>query len=333
MTVPQPELSQVHINRWATEFAVRYRQEKTNFVALQVFPACPTEKKSNEFLKYPKGYFMRDDMTVRGMNQEPAEAGYEVESGTFVCEERALQHKIDDRIDVNADAPLNPTMRATEWLEEKSLVKLDREWAEEFFSAGKWTTTWEGTSGATKETEHKVKKFTLTEGEPIPFFSSRADDMEEKTGKRPNVMVLGARAYTLIRNNKSVVERVQYISQQEPALVGRRALAAAFEVDKVVVAKSVYNSAQEGAEDDIEYIANPKSALLAYATDAPSLDTASAGYVFTWTSLLPGISNATAGVIFSGREDKAFTDWYAIRSAYDIQQTAPDLGVFFNEII
>jgi hypothetical protein len=316
-----------------TNFAIRYRQDATKFVASQVFPTIPTEKQSNKYLIFPKGYFMRDQMPVRGMGEEPAADGYELESGTFSCEERALRHLIDDRIDVNADQPINPDMRATEFLTERSLIKLDREWCAQFFTAGQWGTSWEGVVSGASEGAKTFDTFDQSGTEPILFFNQRSDEMEGKTGFRPNVMVLGAKAYTGLRNNPEVVKRVLYISQSEPALVGQRALAAAFEVDKIVVAKAVYNSAQEGAADKIEYIANSSDAMLAYAAPAPSLDTPSAGYTFAWTSLVPGVGNATAGVIYSGRIEQAWTDWYAIRSAYDMQKTASDLGMYFSDVV
>lgn len=332
--MPEPTINELHINRWLTNLAVMYRQEADNFVAHQVFPTVPTEHASNEYLIFDRGYFMRDDMPVRGMGQEPAYDGYKVESGTFRCQERALQHRIDDRVKVNADAPADPDLRATQFLTERGLIKLDREWTQEYFVSGKWATNWTGVSGASvNETEKEFGHFNDEGTEPAEFFQERGNEMEEKTGKRPNIMVLGAKAFTGLVNNKEVVKRVEYIAQKEPAMVGRKALAALFQVDKVVVAKAVYNSAQEGAANSIEYIAEPKSALLAYAAPAPSIDTPSAGYTFAWTSLVAGVGNATAGVIYSGRQESAWTDWYAIRSAYDIKLVAEDLGMFFSGVV
>jgi len=252
--------------------------------------------------------------------------------------ERALSHRLDDRLPANADDPLQPDMRATEFLEERALIGMDAEWCKEYFQPSEWATSWEGVSGTASE---GGKTFTQFNGngeasektEPILFVGNRCDEMNETTSRRPNTLVLGAKAYTGLRNNKEVVERVKFIAQKEPALVGRRALAAAFEVDKILVARAVYNSAQEGAEAKLQFIANPKSMLLAYAPDGPSIDTPSAGYTFAWNSLIPGVGDTTAGVIYSGRDQKAFTDWYAIRAAYDIQKTATDLGMFFSKVV
>lgn len=323
----------VHINRWLTNMAIRYRQEKEEFIALQVFPQIPVENASDDYLVFKREAWLRNDFPVRGMSEEPAYDSYETETAKFSCTERALQHRLDDRITKNADDPVMPDLRATEFLEERALIGMDAEWCSKYFEASEWATSWEGTSGTASEAGKTFEQFNKEKTEPILYFGNRADEMQETTGRRPNIMVLGAKAYTGLRNNKELVERIKYISQQEPALVGRRAMAAAFEVDKIVVARAIYNSALEGATPLYKFIAQPKSALLAFAPDGPSIDTPSAGYTFAWTNLVPGVSDATAGVIYSGRYEAAWTNWYAIRAAYDMERTASELGMFFSKVV
>ena len=62
-------------------------------------------------------------------------------------------------------------------------------------------------------------------------------------------------------------------------------LAQLFGVEKIVVLKSIMNSASMGADEEMQYIGDPNAFLLAYATNAPSIDEPSAGYIFTWDML------------------------------------------------
>lgn len=330
--MPEPTFRDLHINHLMTNMAVMYRQSADKFAAHQVFPDCPSEYASNDYLIFDRGYFMRDDMPERPMGGEPKVDGYKVETGTFQCRERSLAHLIDDRVKANAEAPTNPDLRATQFLNERALVKLERDWSQEFFVAGKWGTTWEGVTGTGSEAGKTFTNFSEEGTEPVLFFEERANEMESTTGFRPNIAVFGADAFTAVKNNKEILERIKYISDKEPALFGVKALAAALGVEKVVVAKAVFNAAKEGAANQVEYIANPKSALLAYAAPAPSIDTPSAGYTFVWTSLVPGVGNAKAGVLYSARKESAWSDWYAIRSAYDQKVVAADLGMFFENV-
>ncbi len=54
---------------------------------------------------------------------------------------------------------------------------------------------------------------------------------------------------------------------------------------KVLVAAASYNTAAEGQNDSMSFIADAKDALLCYANPTPSIMQPSAGYVFTWTPI------------------------------------------------
>jgi hypothetical protein len=333
----QPSANQLHVNRLLTNVAVRYAQEESSFISGQVFPNLPVQKKSDFYLIFPRDYFFRDDMGIRPIGGRPKRTGYEIEHGSYNAEEWSLEHAIDDRERENADEPINPDLRGTELLTEKGLIHRDREWAEHFFVESKWSVDWEGVAKASEEketsTEHKFVKFSnYTEGEPIKFMDRRATEMKETTGRRPNVLVLGANVYVALKNHPSIVERIKY-TINPPAVVTTGILASLFDVERVLVAESIYNTAAEGETLKAEFISNPKAMLLCYAAPAPSITIPSAGYTFAWTGLLPGVSNAWGGVIYKGREDLAHTDILQIRATYDMQITSKPLGMFFKEAV
>jgi|SRR6185437_3989858 len=330
--MPQPTPNQVHIDTYLTNVSIKYAQEAEVFIAGRVFPQCPVAKKSDYYLKFEKGYFMRDEMEVRPLGGRPKRTGYGLTKGHYNCEEWSLEHPIDDRERENADQPLNPDLSGTELLSEKALIHRDKEWAARFFKTGIWATNWTGvaSSGEAKENENKFLQFDQSGSEPIKFFDNRATEMREKTGRRPNRLVLGAKAYVTLKNNPAVVERIKYIAKDAPAVVTPSILAALFDVEEVLIAESVENTAPEGAADEIKFIVDPKSALLCYAAPSPSIQTPSAGYTFAWTGLLPGVSNAWGGVLYRGREELAHTDILQIRATYDMEVTASDLGMFFS---
>lgn len=335
--MPTPQ--QVHVDRYLTNMAIMYSQETDIWIASKVFPLVPVLKKSDLYVKFPKGYFMRDEMEPRPLGGRPKSTGYELEKDTYSCEEEALEHKIDDRVRENADEPIAPDLRGMELLTEKALIHRDREWAADYFNSGPWDTTWKGVG---KESEVKETKFlrfdvyVLGEGaeqsKPIELFDELATQMRRKTGRRPNKLVLGADLYVVIKNHPEVVERVKY-TMSPPAVVTPGILAALFDVEEVLIAESISNSAQEGQPDEIDFIVDSKSALLIYAAASPSIYTPSAGYTFAWTGLIPGVTNSFGGVIQRGREELAHTDVLQIRTAYDMRATAADLGVFIENAI
>lgn len=338
--MPNPTVQQVHVDRLITQFAIRYAQDADVFLAAKVFPVVPVTNMSNYYLKFPKGYFMRDEMQVRPMGGRPGAAGYEVSHERYFTTEWSLEHRIDDRIRDNADEPIEPDLRAAELLTEQALIHRDREWVEAYFKEGIWSSEREGITGTssgtkfTKFSNYEANGTTEFKSQPIKMFNEWAREMREKTGRRPNKVVLGAKLYVILINHPEIVERIKFSGgNAAPAIVTPKVLAELFQVDEVMVAEAVYNSAAEGNTESIEFIANQNDALLCYAAPSPSIQRPSAGYTFAWTGRLPGLSNAFGGVIYRGREEAAHSDWYQILANYDMQITASDLGIFVKNAI
>lgn len=325
----QPTPGQVHIERYLTDIAIRYAQDTQNFIADKVFPPVPVQKASDLYVKFDKSYFWRDEVGIRPLNGRPRKAGWEIEHGNYTCVEYGLEYPIDDRLRVNADQPIEPDLRGTEYLTEQMLIHRDREWVESYFKAGIWSTEYAGVTG-TEPTSSQFTKFDKTGSKPVIFFDELSTKMLEKTGRRPNKLILGAELWPVLKNHTEVVERVKY-TMGPPAVVSTDVLATLFQVDSVHVAGGVYNSAKEGKTESLSFILAPSDALLVYANPAPSITAPSAGYTFAWTGLIPGYSQAYGGVILRGREELAHTDIIQIRAAYDMVATATDLGIFLKE--
>jgi hypothetical protein len=150
------------------------------------------------------------------------------------------------------------------------------------------------------------------------------------------VIVLGTDTYRTIKNNASVVDRIKYTQR---GIVTTDILAELFDVDRVVVPMGVVNTGHEQAPAatestlNVNYILNPKSAMMVYAAPAPSIQEPSGGYTFAYTGLIPGVTNAFGGVIQRGREEMAHSDVIQIRAAYTQQVVASELGEFFASAV
>ena len=99
-------------------------------------------------------------------------------------------------------------------------------------------------------------------------------------------MALGVNVFNALKKHPAVLERVKYGgSTVNPARVTENVLAQLFEVERLTVQRSIMNQAMPGQKADMGYIGYPNGFLLAYATDSPSIDEPSAGYIFTWDML------------------------------------------------
>lgn len=313
---------ELRVDQYLTDFSVSWRQEQSYFVAGQASTPVPVMNESDKYAIYPAGYFWRDEAERRPLGGRPVQVGYKVENGTYLAEEWALEHTIDDRQRRNAAQPFNLDETGVRLLEGKQMIREDRIWAEKFFRSGVWAHELVGGSD--------FVAFDDDASTPIDFIDTQKNVMLQATGKMPNTLVLGANVHPKLRSNPDIVERVKYT---QTGIANRQVLADLFEVERVVVARSLYNAAAEGADDDFEFIADPNAMLLAYIEPSPAMDAPTAIARFGWTGLIPGATANSGGVITRGRDNRAYSDWIHSRNAFDYVLVSSDLGIFIRDAV
>lgn len=311
----------IHIDRYLTSWSEGYIQDATNFISPFATTNIPVTNQSNKYVMYPRGYFWRDQMQVRPLGGRPAQVDYKIQSGTYFAEEWALEHTVDDRQRANVDAPINLDQNAVNLLTQQQLIRSDRLWAQNFFAPSIWTVEAEGGVDFTP--------FDLPNSNPVSVIDTYSTAMMQATAMKPNTLILGANVYAALRSNTAIIDLIKYTQR---GVVTTDILASLFDVERVVVARSVYNAAAEGVTDDFEFIADPDSMLLLFIDKTATLDAPTAIARFAWTNLIPGAMNMYGGVITRGRDERAYTDWFHNRAAYDMKIVSQDLGVFFFNV-
>jgi hypothetical protein len=309
---------EMRVDQYLTNFSLSYRQDEANFVAGFASTPIPVLNESAKYAIYPAGYFWRDEAEVRPLGGRPVQVGYKVDHGTYLAEEWGLEHTIDDRQRRNAAAPYNLDEAGTTLLESKMMIREERIWCQKFMKPGVWTFDYVGGNDFTP--------FNDEASTPIAFLDQVKIAMARGTGKVPNTLVLGAQVAAALRSNVDIVDRVKYTQR---GIASLDILASLFEVQNVKVARSVYNAAAEGADDDFEFIADENAMWLGYIEPTPMLDAPTAVGRFGWVGLYPG-TNERGGVIIRGRDDRARSDWIQDSNAFDYRQVSVDLGVYFS---
>ena len=80
----------------------------------------------------------------------------------------------------------------------------------------------------------------------------------------------------------------------------------------------------------MQFIGDPNAFLLAYATNAPSIDEPSAGYIFSWDML--GNGQILPILNYLG-ESGTHSEFIEGLMASDMKKTADDLGMFFADAV
>jgi hypothetical protein len=326
--MPQPSVNNVHIDAILTNISVAYLQNTNNFIADKVFPTIPVDKKSNLYFKYTKDDWFRDEAQRRADGTASAGSGYGLTTDSYMTDVFAFHKDIGDQTRANADNPLNPDMEATQFVTQRLLLRREIQWASDYFTTGVWGTDITGTTSTSPATTQTIKWSDYVNSTPIVDVENAKTRILQTTGYEPNTLVLSYAVFQKLKAHPTLVDRYKYT--QAGAIVTEDLLAALFGVDRVLVAKSVYNSAVEGATGSYSYTTGI-NALLCYTAPNPGLMTPSAGYTFMWTGVSGGLGTTVGVSRFRMEELKA--DRVEGEIAFDNKVVAADLGYFWSSII
>ncbi len=288
-----------------------------------VFPVVPVQKQSDRIATYDLGDFLRDDVLKRQAGDSAAQTGYRTGSTSYIADEWALEHPIDDQVRANADSPYDPEQDATQFLTQKMLIKREVEFVTNFFTTGNlWTGSSDGADliGGTDFT-----RWSNAASTPIEDVHNWSARVESNTGFLPNKLVVNRVGWYDLKNHPDIVDRVKHTSSDA---VTTDLVARLMGIDDVLVTGAARVTSQEGSTDVGAYIGGD-DALLVYSAPTPSLLQPSGGYTFTWSGL---IGSNEGQVIDTRREERQVSDVVRIRGAWAQKRIAPAVGVFANDI-
>jgi hypothetical protein len=324
--MPQPNINSVHVDAILTNISVAYLQNQDNFIADKVFPVVPVDKKSDKYFTYTKNDWFRDEAQRRADGTESAGSGYNLSTGTYSADVWAFHKDVGDQTVANADAPLNPLREATEFVTRRLLLRKEIQFVSDFFTTGVWADDVTGVAGSPSSGETKQWS-DYSSSDPINDIEAGKSEILSSTGMEANTLVLGYEVFRQLKNHPDLVDRIKYTSSQT---ITEDMLARMFDLDRVLVAKAVKATNNEGASDAYSF-AYGKSALLCHTASAPGLLTPSAGYTFSWTGVSGGIGS-TIGVS-SFRMESLKAERVEAEMAFENKVIGADLGYFWNTIV
>ncbi len=333
--MPQPTLQSVHVNTALTTIATAYLQEDDVYIANKVFPSVPVQHRSDVYFKYRKGDFFRDDFQKRADGAESAGSGWNMDqSMPYQADVWALHKDIGSQARANQDPAVDLDVAATKYLIQKGKIHRDRIFVSKYMTPGVWGRDVTGSATGTPGTTTTRLWSDDANGDPITDVAEAMDYVQQNTGFLPNTLTLSYKAYKAIKKHPLIIDRIKYVMPAYGGKITPELLASLFDVDKVVVSRAVYNSADEGATDNFSYVSG-SDALLTYSAPEPGLMVPSAGYLFPWIGLMDGLGG-TEGVAIA-QISAPLLGWGTVRTeaqmAFDMQVVGPDLGVFFHNIV
>lgn len=321
----QPTVGAVHVDRPLTNISIAFLQDPAMFVADRVFSNIPVQRQSDNYFEFPRGFFNRNEAEKRAPGSESKGTGYELTTSNYFADVWAMHHDIPDQRRANADSPLQPDREAVELVSHKLLLRRESEWVTKYFVTGVWTAEDTGVSAAPSAGE--FLQWNDAASTPIEDIQAGKDAILEDTGFEPNTLVISQHVWTAFKNHPDIIDRIKFgQTPGSPAVASVNTVAQVMELDRIIVAKAIQNTAAEGATDVHSFIAG-KNALLAYSAPSPGLMTPSAGYTFSWTG---PVGSGPAGQRMSRlRMENLRSDRIEGEMAFVQKLVSADLAKFF----
>ena len=318
-----------------TNMALAYYQNSKTYFARAIFPVCRVNLSSDNFYIFNKEDLLRDSWQRKPAYGQVMPAVVSEHTDTYTCQVDQMIMGIDQIRQTDLQRRQGPSIRdprqqRAKTIAEQANIHQDLLFAKKFFKAGVWANEWEGID-ETNTAGKQFIKFSNHNSDPLKFIDERKSEMHGQTGRTPNKLAIGENVFNALKHHPGILERVIHGgTSANPANVTQKALAELFEVEELVVLKSIYNKAKQGKDAEMSYIGDPDALLLAYATDAPSVDEPSAGYIFTWDMLGDG---QILPIIHRVKDDATHSEEVEGLMAYDMKKTADDLAMFCKGVV
>jgi hypothetical protein len=310
----------VHVDPLLTDFAVNY--QNVGFVGEALFPMIPVKKQSARFAAFePSRKQLRIQNTLRAPRTAAKVVDYEVDTTrTYAALEYSLAAGVDDQERDNADTPIDPDQRATRIATEGVLV--DRE--NRIATLARLAATY---PAANVVALVGVQQWSdPANSNPKSDIDAGRDAIVQGTGVLPNTLILPWAVVQKLKLNNKITDAFKYTAQQG-AVINVEQLRIYFEIDNIVIAGALKNTANEGAASTVVRIWG-KDVVMAYVDPKSSpLDGISFGKTFRW------LQNGQPRLVRNYYEPRARTTWYEVTEALDERVTAKECGYLIQNAI
>lgn len=326
--MPQPIGASLHTSVPLTNISIAYQQDQ-NWIANRVFPIVSVSKQFDSYYKYIKGEWFRSVGEERAPATESVGTGWNATTDTYAARVYAVHKDISDQDRANVDNQFNLDRDATTLVTNDLLLGREKRWFDTYWNSTTWATTAAGVTGTSGLATGEFTQFSIDTGDPVTDMMNQCLRMKLLTGYRPNTMVVTPQVHIALVNHPAILDRIKYTQR---GFVSNDLLAAAFEVERYMVADVIQNDAKETADESaaantsMSFVAS-EGVLLLYVAPSPGLLTVSAGYTFAWSGYL---GNAFGTTVSKFREERIKSDRIECEIAYDMKVVATDLGLWLD---
>lgn len=332
ITKSLPDVSQTYVNRPMTRYAFSFMQNDGAFFSDKVFPNLTVDDQTGIFWTIPKGTFTRDEMRMRADMARAREIDWSLGNDTYRVDPWALRLPIPDRLMRFNQLPFSVQQFATRMLMQQARMRRDRAFAAAFLTTGVWGRDIAGNTSASVDGT-SVRQWSDPASTPLQDIAALSTLFQLDTeGTRPNRLLLGRQVWDALKNHPQILDRLNRGQTSGPAQITLADVAGLFELERIVIADTIVNTANEGQAVTDSFIVG-KIGLLYYATDTPQMMEPTAGLTLSWKGIGDGSANDFGVNIEQYRLPDIKATWFETNMGFGHKKVSAAHGTFLNTLV
>ncbi|MBI1292284.1 hypothetical protein GC173_13765 [bacterium] len=311
-----PDVSAVHLDAALTNLSIAYRN--TGHIAREIAPEVLVRRQSDRYFIHDterEAFRQTDDGRAPGT--EASEVDFRLSSDSYYCDDHALEAVIPDEERANADSPLQPEADRVELLTDKILLNQEILLAERLRAADVLPDL---------DLATETEQWDDEEVDPFSHVEAARAAILQGAQVLPNTLVLPFAVYTALRNHPKVVSRVSAAAR---AVVGPGTLAELFDVERVLVARTMRNGAAPGQAPSMAPVWG-RDALLLHVPPRVGIKSLAPVLTFAWSHAGGSIRGHA---VQSWREERRKATMIRVQKYYDIKVVAPSAAFILRNAI
>lgn len=237
-------------------------------VADALFPSVPVDQRAAQIITFGKESFQVVD-TKRAPGAATKRVQLAYSSSTYALVDNRLEALVPVELEEEAAAiPLDLQAMSLRTVQDMMALERENDAATLARTLGNYPT-------GNKDTLSGATQWTHADSNPFAAIEAAKEAIRSKSGKRPNVMVLGPAVLSALRNHAAVLNKLSTSTDRTPPTIAQ--LQALFEIERIVEGEAIAADAA-GSFSDVW----GKDAILAYVATKSLADKGSQSFGYTY---------------------------------------------------
>ncbi len=308
--------SSATLNPVLSTYAAKFLANKNELAGIRLFPVFNTNEQSGDYYVLDRENLLNIPTDIRRAPGTPYKRSMsQLSSDGYYCKDYGVAEPIDDaearkyasRLDADKSA-LNRALY---------IVLMNHEMRVKAMA----------TSAAVPHSTPTTKWNASTGSNPISDVDMAREVIHDSTGMDPNVMLISRDVFNVLKEHPSILEKIKYTQK---GIVTADLLAMVFNVEEMIIAGGLTNTASEGQATNIAKVWG-KDVILAVRNTAQDLRSPNFGRTFNWTSM--GGSGEGGIRVESYRDEDASSFIHRARQYTDEKLVGAEAGYHLSDVL